>query len=146
MHGYDYRTGGPNIGPTHPSNSGSLGPLPMGHLGSHGNLTPNAALERMYQPPPPGLENNEHIPPPMRDNMGVDPNHVGGGLPIMSDGGGILVPHDGYIGDDLSMNSGHSAPTGLCGVENHPMVQPSHESSGYTLTSLDANSPMGSES
>ena len=62
------------------------------------------------------------------------------------DGGSMVSPHDGYMGDNLNMGSGQSVPPGLCGLDNNSMNQPPLESSGYTLTSLDANSPMGSES
>ena len=145
MHGYDYRTG-PSTGlPPHPPNSGPLGPPPMGHMGPHGNPQPNGGPERMYQPPPPGMEESGPIPTSMTDMIGIGPN-AGGGRPIMRDGGSMMTPHEGYMVDNLGLGSGHSAPIGVCGMENNSMLQPSLEPSGYTLTSLDATSPMGSES
>ena len=136
MHGYDYRTGASS---GIPPNSGPIGPPPMGHMGPQGNP---GGPDRIYQPPPPGLENSGQIPGPMGDPMSI----IGdSGRPMLSDGGSIMEPpHDGYMGDHLNMGGGHSS--GLCGLDNNSMIPPPIESSGYTLTSLDANSPMGSES
>ena len=138
MHGYDYRTGGAPTGiPPHPPNSGPIGPPPMGHMGPQGNP---GGPDRIYQPPPPGLENSGQIVAPMGDPMSLG---IGGsGRTMLSDEG--MPPLDGYMGDNLNMGVGHSS--GLCGLENNSMIPPPIESSGYTLTSLDANSPMGSES
>ena len=111
----------------------------MGHMGPHGNGGP----EGMYQPPPPGLESAGHIPAPMGDPMGIGHN-VGGGRPIVGEGGNMMSPPDGYMADNVGI--GHTVPNALCGVENNSMIQPPLEPSGYTLTSLDTNSPMGSES
>ena len=137
MHGYDYRTGVSTGIPPHPPNSGPIGPPPMGHMGPQG--IPGGP-DRIYQPPPPGLENSGQIPVAMVDPMGIGVS----GRPMLSDGGSIMPPHDGYMGDNINMGPGHSS--GLCGLENTSMIPQPIESSGYTLTSLDANSPMGSES
>ena len=145
MHGFDYRPGSSVGMPSHPSNSGPLGPPPMGHMGPHGQPPGNSGSEGMYQPPPPGLENPGHIPPPMRDSMGMGPN-IGSGRPIIGESGSMMSPPDGYMADNIGIGSGHPPPNALCGIENNSMIQPPLEPSGYTLTSLDTNSPMGSES
>ena len=145
MHGYDYRTGSSVGMPPHPPNSGPLGPPPMGHMGPHGNSQGNNGTEGMYQSPPPGLENTGHISGPMGDPMGIVPN-VGGGRPLLGEGGSMMSPPDGYMADNIGISSGHAAANALCGGENNSMIQPPLEPSGYTLTSLDTNSPMGSES
>ena len=117
MHGYDYRTGASTGIPPHPPNSGPIGPPPMGHMGPQGNP------DRIYQPPPPGLENSGQIPGPMGDPMGIGPSIVDSGRPMLSDGGSIMPPHDGYLGDNLNMvGVGHSS--GLCGLENNSMIPP----------------------
>ena len=146
MHGYDYRTGPSNGAPPHPPNSGPIGPSPMGHMGPHGTPQPNMGPDRIYQPPPPGLENSGQIPGSMGDQMGIGPSLCGSGRPLIHDGGSMVSPHDGYMGENHNMGSGQSIPPGLCGLDNNSLNQPPLESSGYTLTSLDANSPMGSES
>ena len=145
MHGYDYRTGSPMGGmPPHPPNSGPLGPPPhMGHMPPHGNPQPNGGPDRMYQPPPPGLEHGGQIPAPGGDPMAMG-SSIDGIRTGMNDGSNMMAPQDRYIPDNGGINLGPTS--GLCGMENNSSVQPSLESSGYTLTSLDATSPMGSES
>ena len=148
MHGYDYRTGSPMGGlPPHPPNSGPLGPPPhMGHMGQHGNPPPNGGPDRMYQPPPPGLEHGGQILPPMGDPMAMGPS-LDGARTGMSDGNNMMVPHDRFMHDNRVISSGGMVSTsGMCGMDNSSAAQPSMEPSGYTLTSLDATSPMGSES
>ena len=145
MHGYDYRTGSSAGMPPHPPISGPLGQLPMGPMGTHGNPHGNGSTEGMYQPPPPGLENTGNVPPSMGDPVGMGPN-VGGGRPIVGEGGNMMSSPDGYMTNNIGIANSHTSSNGLCGVENNSMTQPTIEPSGYTLTSLDTNSPMGSES
>ena len=148
MHGYDYRTGSPMGGmPPHPNNPGPLGPPPhMGHMGPHGNAPPNNGQERMYQPPPPGLEQGGQIPPPMGDPMAMGPS-LDGPMPGLNDGSNMMTPHDRFMHDNRGLSGGGlGASGGMCGMDSNSSAQPSMEPSGYTLTSLDATSPMGSES
>ena len=148
MHGYDYRTGSPMGGmPPHPNNPGPLGPPPhMGHMGPHGNAPPNSGPERMYQPPPPGLEQGGQIPPPMGDPMAMGPS-LDGSRPGLNDGSNMMAPHDRFMHDNRGLSGGGlGASSGMCGMDNNSSAHPQMEPSGYTLTSLDATSPMGSES
>ena len=145
MHGYDYRAGSSTAMSALPPSSGPLGHPPAGHLGLHGNPHAIIGPDGIYQPPPPGLENAGHLPPSMGDPMGMLPNG-GAGRQTGGNGGSMMSPPSGYIGDSGGIGSGHAPPNGTCNIENTSMVPLPLDSSGYTLTSLDTNSPMGSES
>ena len=141
MHGYDYRAGSSGAIPPHPPGAGHFGPPAMGHMVDNGNLPPNCAPDRMYQPPPPGLETHGHVLPQIGDPLGME----GSRATSMNDVSGMVSSHENFMTDNVNINQ--STPASVCGLDDNSMVQrTSHEPSGYTLTCLDATSPMGSES
>ena len=142
MHGYDYRLGSSIPMPSHPPPPGLLGPH---HIGESGPRQESGGPDTMYQPPPPGMENiGGRLPPPMGDAMGS--------MHQMGSGGDMMSTPDGYVmgGDGGNCHNQNTHPPnssgGIRGENNSMILPPLDSSSGYTLSSLDAISPMGSES
>ena len=141
MHGYDYRAGSSGAIPHPPPGAGHFGPPAMGHMVDNGNLPPNCAPDRMYQPPPPGLEAHGHALPQMGGPLGME----GSRAPGMNDVSGMISSHENFMTDNVNINQ--STAASVCGLDDTSMMQRTpHEPSGYTLTCLDTTSPMGSES